>query len=159
MPRFLLIALLASSATAFTVPKKSAAVVAAPRAQPLAKALELRGGISKEAFATTLIASNGLFGLQFLLIPKFFLGQFFDKTLDEFHMFFARFIGVLILGNCALLKVCPADISFPVAAVTQLAVALVGPYYAQFKLNPKMPMHLFPVIATTVTTALAVTCL
>ena len=94
-------------------------------------------------------------GLQFLLIPKFFLAQFFDKELDAFHLFFARFIGVLILGQCALLKVSPAETSFPVAALTQLAVGIVGPLTAQFTLDPKMPIHLFPVITVCATAALA----
>ena len=109
----------------------------------------------QEAYTTTLAISNGLFGLQFLLIPKFFLAQFFDKEFDKYHIFLARFMGVLILGQCALLKVCPAETTFPVAAITQLAVAAIGPLTAQFTLNPKMPIHLFPVITTCITTALA----
>ena len=113
------------------------------------------GAISKETFITTLIISNSLFGLQFLLIPEFFLTQFFDKTWDDHHIFFARFMGVLILGNSALLKVCDPEVTFPVAAITQAAVALVGPLKAQFTLGPKMPIHLVPVIATTVTTGMA----
>ena len=62
---------------------------------------------------------------------------------------------VLILGNSALLKVCDPEVTFPVAAITQAAVALVGPLKAQFTLGPKMPIHLVPVIATTVTTGMA----
>ena len=31
------------------------------------------GAISKETFINTLIISNSMFGLQFLLIPEFFL--------------------------------------------------------------------------------------
>ena len=108
-----------------------------------------------DRFITTLIISNSLFGLQFLLIPEFFLTQFFDKTWDDHHIFFARFMGVLILGNSALLKVCDPEVTFPVAAITQAAVALVGPLKAQFTLGPKMPIHLVPVIATTVTTGMA----
>ena len=113
------------------------------------------GAISKETFINTLIISNSLFGLQFLLIPEFFLTQFFDKTWDDHHIFFARFMGVLILGNSALLKVCDPEVTFPVAAITQAAVALVGPLKAQLTLDPKMPIHLFPIIATTVTTGMA----
>ena len=76
-----------------------------------------------------------MFGLQFLLIPEFFLTQFFDKTWDDHHIFFARFMGVLILGNSALLKVCDPEVTFPVAAITQAAVALLGPLKAQFTLG------------------------
>lgn len=115
----------------------------------------MRAAWPQEVFTTTLVVSNGLFGLQFLLIPKFFLGQFFDKELDIFHLFFARFIGVLIVGHCALLKLCPTETTFVPAAITQVAVALVGPIYAQLKLDPKMPIHLFPVLATVLTSALA----
>lgn len=108
----------------------------------------------QEAFATTLAVSNGLFGLQFLLIPKFFFSQFFFKELDEYHTFLSRFIGVLVLGQCALLKLCPAEDTFVPAALTQLAVAAVGPVYAQLNFETK-PFHLFPVIAVCGTTALA----
>ena len=101
---------------------------------------------SQETFATTLVVSNGLFGLQFLLIPKFFISQFFEKELDAFHLFFARFIGVLILGQCALLKVCPSETTFLPALITQIAVGIMGPLKAQLTLDPKMPIHLFPVI-------------
>ena len=47
------------------------------------------------------------------------------------------------------------ETAFPVAAITQAAVALVGPLKAQLTLDPKMPIHLFPIIATTVTTGMA----
>ena len=156
MLRSALVLALCASATAFA-PPTSAVVPRKINSAPLAKALELRGGgaISKETFINTLIISNSLFGLQFLLIPEFFLTQFFDKTWDDHHIFFARFMGVLILGNSALLKVCDPEVTFPVAAITQAAVALVGPLKAQFTLGPKMPIHLVPVIATTVTTGMA----
>ena len=102
---------------------------------------------SQETYLLTTVLANVPFGLQFLLIPKMFLTMFFDnRQFDDLHIFLARFMGVLILGQSALLKVCPADIAFPIAAVTQLAVALVGPIYAQMYLKPKMPIHLFPVI-------------
>lgn len=102
-----------------------------------------------------MVIANVPFGLQFLLMPKMFLSMFFDKEFDKFHYFLSRFCGVLILGQSALLKVCPADIAFPVAALTQVAVALVGPLYAQFNLGPKMPIHLFPVIVVNAICALA----
>ena len=103
-----------------------------------------------------MIIANVPFGLQFLLMPKQFLAMFFATDFDEYHYFLARFCGVLILGQSALLKVCPAEVAFPVAALTQVAVALVGPLYAQFKLPAvKMPIHLFPVITVTSICALA----
>ena len=75
--------------------------------------------------------------------------------IDTYHLFLSRFCGVLILGQSALLKVCPAEIAFPVCALTQVAVALVGPLYAQFKLDVKMPIHLFPVIVVNAVCLLA----
>eukprot|EP00312_Isochrysidales_sp_CCMP1244_P035944 CAMPEP_0202768540 /NCGR_PEP_ID=MMETSP1388-20130828/34927_1 /ASSEMBLY_ACC=CAM_ASM_000864 /TAXON_ID=37098 /ORGANISM="Isochrysis sp, Strain CCMP1244" /LENGTH=178 /DNA_ID=CAMNT_0049437285 /DNA_START=1 /DNA_END=535 /DNA_ORIENTATION=- len=143
--RAVLLSALFASVAAFAPPT---ALVPRVVDAPLTKALVLRGGgvISKETFATTLVVSNGLFGLQFLLIPKFFISQFFEKELDAFHLFFARFIGVLILGQCALLKVCPSETTFLPALITQIAVGIMGPLKAHLTLDPKMPIHLFPVI-------------
>jgi len=53
---------------------------------------------------------------------------------------------VLILGQCALLKVCPSETTFLPALITQIAVGIMGPLKAQLTLDPKMPIHLFPVI-------------
>ena len=154
--RCLVLAALCASATAFAAPKCSLVPASVAGGGSLSTALALRGGgaLSKETYATTLLIANGMFGLQFLLIPKFFLAQFFDKEFDKHHIFLARFIGVLILGYCALLKTCPAENTFLPSVLTQVAVGIVGPWTAQLTLGPKMPIHLFPVITVTATALL-----
>ena len=66
---------------------------------------------------------------------------------------------MIFVGHAALLSACDSETVFPFAVATQLALALLGPGSGQLNMSPKMPIHLFPLIAVCATTALSLAAL
>ena len=74
------------------------------------------------------------------------LAQFFTYSFDKYHIFLGRLLGAIILGQSYLAYKAPADVVFPIAVATQIAVAILGPFKAHMTLEKKMPILLMPVL-------------
>ena len=87
-----------------------------------------------------------MFALQFLFVPQFlFDTNFNDVTLDEFHIFQCRGIGIMGLGLICMMLRFDAKKFFPLMTLWFIMLSVALPFYAQANMNVKVPEHYLPV--------------